>query len=93
MSRPVHTAPEAAAAPERSACTTSAMTKNLDKSSPALMLHLLATAEHIPSGLITVRQAGREAGRVFEDSKLTDILGSSIQHAVHGGICLVRPES
>ena len=66
------TAPAAAAGPARSASTTSRVTKFVDKSSPALMLHC-CNGKHIPNGLITVRKAGDKPLEYLK-IKLTDIL-------------------
>jgi type VI secretion system secreted protein Hcp len=64
------------------------ITKFLDKSSPALMLHC-CSGKHIPSGLITVRKAGDKPLEYLK-IKLTDILVSSVQHAGHGSDLLTE---
>ena len=58
------------------------ITKFVDKSSAALMLHC-CTGKHIPGGLVTVRKAG---DKPLEYLKITlkDILVSSVQEAGHG---------
>jgi type VI secretion system secreted protein Hcp len=58
------------------------VTKFLDKSSPALMLHC-CNGKHISEGLITVRKAGENPVEYLK-IKLTDILVSSVQEAGHG---------
>ena len=64
------------------------ITKYLDKSSPALMLHC-CNGKHIPSGLITVRKAGDKPLEYLK-IKLTDILVSGVQEAGHGGDMLTE---
>lgn len=59
------------------------VTKYVDKSSTALMLHC-ASGKHIPDGLITVRKAGDKPLEYLK-LKLTDILISGVQFAGHGG--------
>ena len=59
------------------------ITKNLDKSSPALIFHC-ASGKHIKEGLVTFRKAG-EKPLEYLKIKLTDILVSSVQHSGHGG--------
>jgi type VI secretion system secreted protein Hcp len=59
------------------------ITKFVDKSSPALMLHC-ANGKHIPNGLITIRKAG-EHPLEYLKVKLSDILVSGVQQAGHGG--------
>jgi type VI secretion system secreted protein Hcp len=59
------------------------ITKALDASTPALMLHC-ANGKHIKEGLITVRKAGENPVEYLK-IKLTDILVSSVQEAGHGG--------
>jgi len=59
------------------------VTKNVDKSSPELML-ACCNGKHISSGLITVRKAG-EKPLEYMKIKLTDILISGVQDAGHGG--------
>jgi type VI secretion system secreted protein Hcp len=58
------------------------ITKVVDKSSAALMLHC-CNGKHIKDGLITVRKAG-EKPLEYLKIKLTDILISSVQEAGHG---------
>jgi type VI secretion system secreted protein Hcp len=58
------------------------VTKFVDKSSCALMLHC-CSGKHIKEGLITVRKAGDKPLEYLK-IKLTDILVSSVQHAGHG---------
>jgi len=57
------------------------ITKNLDKSSPELMLSC-CNGKHIATGLLTVRKAG-EKPLEYMKIKLTDILISSVQNAGH----------
>ena len=59
------------------------MTKNLDKSTPALFLHC-ANGKHIPNGLLTFRKAGEKPVEYLK-IKLADILISSVQEAGSGG--------
>jgi type VI secretion system secreted protein Hcp len=59
------------------------VTKNLDKSSPELML-CCCNGKHIKEGLVTVRKAGEKPVEYLK-IKLTDILVSSVSHAGHGG--------
>jgi type VI secretion system secreted protein Hcp len=59
------------------------VTKVVDKSTPALMLHC-ANGKHIPAGLLTFRKAG-EKPLEYLKIKLADILVSSVQEAGHGG--------
>lgn len=59
------------------------VTKVVDKSSPALMLHC-AAGKHIATGLITVRKAGDKPLEYLK-IKLADILISSVQESGHGG--------
>jgi type VI secretion system secreted protein Hcp len=58
------------------------ITKYLDKSSPALMLHC-CNGKHIKEGFVTVRKAG-EKPLEYLKIKLEDILVSGVQHAGHG---------
>jgi type VI secretion system secreted protein Hcp len=58
------------------------ITKFVDKSSAALMLHV-CSGKHIPSGLLTVRKAGDKPLEYLK-IKLTDILISGHQLAGHG---------
>ena len=58
------------------------ITKNVDKASPALMLHC-CNGKHIASGLVTVRKAGDKPLEYLK-MKLTDIIISSVQNAGHG---------
>ena len=59
------------------------ITKFLDKSTPALMLHC-CNGKHIKEGLITVRKAGEKPVEYLK-IKLFDILVSGVQEAGHGG--------
>jgi type VI secretion system secreted protein Hcp len=59
------------------------VTKFVDKSSPALLLHC-ASGKHIKDGLLTVRKAGDKPLEYLK-IKLTDLLVSGVQHAGHGG--------
>src|SRR5437867_11381596 len=59
------------------------ITKYVDKSSPALMLHC-ASGKHIKEGLITVRKAGDKPLEYLK-IKLEDMLVSGVQFAGHGG--------
>ena len=59
------------------------VTKNVEKSTPALMLHC-ATGKHIGKGLITVRKAGDKPVEYLK-IKLSEILITSVQFAGHGG--------
>ena len=59
------------------------ITKFVDKSSPALMLHC-ASGKHIKEGLITVRKAGDKPLEYLK-IKLEDMLVSGVQFAGHGG--------
>ena len=59
------------------------ITKNVDKSTPTLMLHC-ANGKHIKNGLVTFRKAG-EHPLEYMKIKLEDILISSVQEAGHGG--------
>jgi len=59
------------------------ITKFVDKSSAALMLHC-CNGKHIPQGLLTVRKAG-EKPLEYLKIKLEDILISGVQHSGHGG--------
>jgi type VI secretion system secreted protein Hcp len=64
------------------------ITKFVDKSSAALMLHC-AGGKHIKDGLITVRKAG-EKPLEYLKIKLDDILVSGVQHAGHGSDLLTE---
>jgi type VI secretion system secreted protein Hcp len=64
------------------------VTKFLDKSSTALMLHC-CDGKHIKEGLITVRKAGEKPVEYLK-IKLTDILISGVQHAGHGSDLLTE---
>ena len=64
------------------------ITKFVDKSSAALMLHC-CNGKHIPGGLITVRKAGDKPLEYLK-IKLTDILVSGVQHAGHGSDLLTE---
>ena len=59
------------------------ITKFVDKSSPALMLHC-ANGKHIQNALITIRKAG-EHPLEYLKIKLSDIIVSGVQDAGHGG--------
>jgi type VI secretion system secreted protein Hcp len=59
------------------------ITKFVDKSSPALMLHC-CSGKHIPNGLVTVRKAGDKPLEYLK-MKLQDIIISGVQNAGHGG--------
>lgn len=59
------------------------VTKNLDKSSPELML-ACCNGKHIKEGLVTVRKAGEKPVEYLK-IKLADILISGVQHSGHGG--------
>ncbi len=59
------------------------VTKHVDKSSPALMLHC-CNGKHIGKGLITCRKAGEKPVEYLK-IKLEDILISGVQSAGHGG--------
>jgi type VI secretion system secreted protein Hcp len=59
------------------------ITKFVDKSSPALLLHC-ASGKHIKEGLITVRKAGDKPLEYLK-IKLEDMLVSGVQFAGHGG--------
>jgi len=58
------------------------VTKFVDASSPALMLHC-CNGKHIKEGLITVRKAGDKPVEYLK-IKLTDILITGVQSAGHG---------
>jgi len=64
------------------------ITKAVDKSSPALMLHC-CNGKHIPNGLVTVRKAGDKPLEYLK-MKLTDIIISGVQNAGHGGDILTE---
>jgi type VI secretion system secreted protein Hcp len=64
------------------------ITKHVETSSPALMLHC-AAGKHIPNGLITVRKAGDKPLEYLK-IKLVDILVSGIQLAGHGSELLTE---
>ena len=64
------------------------ITKNVDKASPALMLHC-CNGKHIPNGLVTVRKAGDKPLEYLK-MKLQDIIISGVQNAGHGGDILTE---
>jgi len=64
------------------------VTKFLDKSTAALMLHC-CNGKHIKDGLITVRKAGEKPVEYLK-IKLNDILISGVQHAGHGSDLLTE---
>jgi type VI secretion system secreted protein Hcp len=64
------------------------VTKFLDKSSTALMLHC-CNGKHIKDGLITVRKAGEKPVEYLK-IKLVDVFIASIQEAGHGGDLLTE---
>ena len=64
------------------------ITKFVDKSSAALMLHC-CNGKHIANGLITVRKAGDKPLEYLK-IKLSDILVSGVQHAGHGSDLLTE---
>jgi type VI secretion system secreted protein Hcp len=59
------------------------ITKNVDKSSPELMIHT-CNGKHIKSGLLTFRKAGENPVEYLK-IELEDLLISGVQHAGHGG--------
>jgi type VI secretion system secreted protein Hcp len=65
-----------------------AVTKYVDKSSPALMLYCCG-GKHIKDGLITVRKAGEKPVEYLK-IKLTDVFIASVQEAGHGGDLLTE---
>ena len=64
------------------------VTKYLDKSTAALMLHC-CNGKHIKEGLITVRKAGEKPVEYLK-IKLNDILVSSVQHSGAGSDLLTE---
>jgi type VI secretion system secreted protein Hcp len=64
------------------------ITKYVDKSSAALMLHC-CSGKHIPNGLITVRKAGDKPLEYLK-FKLKDIMVTSVQLAGHGSDLLTE---
>src|ERR1041384_7025439 len=59
------------------------ITKHVDKSTPALMLHC-CNGKHIKDGLITARKAGEKPVEYLK-IKMEYILISAVQDAGHGG--------
>jgi type VI secretion system secreted protein Hcp len=57
--------------------------KRVDKSSPDLMLYCVS-GKHIPSGLLTVREAGGEQPVEYYKVKLTDVMVTSVNPSANG---------